>query len=141
MGIFDKLFGGGDPEAKAKKAAEKEFRREAEVLEDLKRADGLFQQALGNVHDARSYDARSKAAISLVLSSHYDYGIKAWSSIANDFPDEASSALQQVGTCYHLKKDYRAALEAYGRAIRAGYDPDRISDSIESATQSLEGKA
>jgi tetratricopeptide (TPR) repeat protein len=141
MGLFDKIFGGGDPEAKAKKDAEKERRRQEEALEARKRADDLLEKALGNVADARSYDARSKAAISLVMSSHYDHGVLAWSAIAQDFPDEAGGALQQVGTCFHLKKDFRGALEAYAKAIRAGYDPDLISDSIDEATKSLQAMA
>jgi tetratricopeptide (TPR) repeat protein len=140
MGFFDKLFGGGDPEVKAKKQAEKEQRKLEEARQELEQAEHLLQTALGNNADGRSYSARSKAAISLVMSSHYDHGIKAWNAIATDFPDEAGDAIQQVGACYHLKKDYRSALEAYGRAIKAGYDHDLIADSIEEATKSLEGR-
>jgi TolA-binding protein len=138
MGLFDKLFGGGDPEAKAKKAEAKAKRDAEEAAEAKDRADNLLQTALGNKPEARSSSARTKAAISLVLSSHYDHGIEAWQSIAFDFPSEAAGALHQVGTCFHLKKDYRSALEYYGRAIKAGMDSDSISDSIESATASLE---
>lgn len=139
MGFFDKLFGGGDPEAKAKKQAEKEQLKLEEAKQEQERAEQTLQTALGNNPDARSYSARSKAAISLTMSSQYDNGIKAWESIARDFPEEAGDAIQQVGACYHLKKDYRSALEAYARAIKSGYDHDLIADSIEEATKSLEG--
>jgi tetratricopeptide (TPR) repeat protein len=138
MGLFERLFGGGSPDAKARKAEEKARREAEEQAERRAKGDQLLQIALGTQANARSYDARSKAAISLVISSLYDHGIKAWESIARDFPNEAPSALQQVGACHHLKKDYRAALEAYARAIKAGYDPDLIADSIESATKGLD---
>lgn len=140
MGFFNNLFGGGDPEVKARKQAEKEQRKLEEAKQEQERAEQTLQTALGNNAEARSYGARSKAAISLGMSSQYDFGIQAWEAIARDFPEEAADAIQQVGAFYHIKKDYRSAIEAYARAIKAGYDHDLIADSIEEATKSLESK-
>lgn len=138
MNFFERLFS-GDPDAKARRAEAKARREAEDAAEADTRAHALLLTAQGEDREARSYQARSKAAISLVLSCRYDQGLLAWESIAQDFPDHADSALQQVGACHHLKKDYAAAINAYHRAIDAGLDPAFVDDSIESARVALAG--
>lgn len=141
MGLFSKLFGGGTPEEKAARAAEKaaaRARREAEEqAEKDARSRELFERALGNDAENSSLEARSKAAIKLVLANETAKGREAWLAIARDHPDELPEALQQVGVCYHLDKNYRAALENYEAAIRVGANADHLADNIAEARKGL----
>ena len=43
---------------------------------------------------------------------------------------DLADALEQVGVCYHLDKDYRSALENYEAAIRVGADAGHLADNI-----------
>jgi tetratricopeptide (TPR) repeat protein len=141
MGFFSKLFGGGSPEERAAKAqakAEARARREEEErAEKAAEAEALLQRALGNDPADTSLNVRRKAAIRLVLASQTAKGREAWLSIARDHPDELAEALEQVGVCYHLDKDYRSALENYEAAIRVGADAGVLADNIAEARKGL----
>lgn len=141
MGLWSKLFGGGSPEERAAKAqakAEARARREAEELaEKAAEADALLQRALGKDPAETSLAARRKAAIKLVLANQTAKGREAWLAIARDFPDELADALEQVGVCHHLDKDYRSALENYEAAIRVGADAGILADNVAEARKGL----
>jgi tetratricopeptide (TPR) repeat protein len=141
MGWFGNLFGGGSPEEKAARAQAKADARAARDAEDQSeksaRTAALFERALGNDPENSSSDARQKAAIKLVLANETDKGREAWLSISRDYPNELAHALEQVGVCYHLEKDYRAALENYESAIRVGADADHLADNIAEARKGL----
>lgn len=141
MRFFGNLFGGGTPEQKAAKAAAKaeaRARRDAEELaEKQARTDDLFARAMGNDPENSSCDARRKAAIKLVLANDTARGREAWLAISRDYPTELGDALEQVGVCYHLDKDYRAALENYEAAIRVGANADHLADNIDEARKGL----
>lgn len=141
MGFLSKLFGGASPEEKAAKAAAKaeaRARREAEEqAEKAAEAEALLGQAMGLDPAQASLDARRKAAIKLVLKNQTELGREAWLSISRDFPTELSDALEQVGVCYHLDKNYRAALENYEAAIRLGANADHLADNIAEARKGL----
>ena len=141
MGWFGNLFGGGSPEEKAARAQAKADARAARDAEDqaekLTRIKALFERALGNDPENSSNDARQKAAIKLVLANETEKGREAWLSISRDYPNELAHALEQVGVCYHLEKNYRAALENYESAIRVGADADHLADNIAEARKGL----
>jgi tetratricopeptide (TPR) repeat protein len=141
MGWFSTVFGGGSPEEKAAKAAAK---AEARARQDAERAaekagqmNRLFETAMGKDAANCSCDARQKAAIKLVVNGETALGREAWLSISRDHPGELALALEQVGVCYHLEKDYRAALENYEAAIRVGANADQLSDNINEARKGL----
>jgi tetratricopeptide (TPR) repeat protein len=141
MGFWSKLFGGGSPEERAAKAqakAEARALREAEAqAEGAAEAEVLLQRALGNDPADTSLGARRKAAIKLVLANQTAKGREAWLAIARDYPDELADALEQVGVCYHLDKDYRSALENYEAAIRVGADAGILADNVAEARKGL----
>lgn len=141
MGIFGNLFGGGTPEEKAAKAEAKAAARAArdaeEAAEKAERTRELFECALGNDPENSSNDARRKAAIKLVLANETAKGREAWLSISRDYPGDLADALEQVGVCYHLEKNYRAALENYEAAIRVGANADHLADNIDEARKGL----
>ncbi len=141
MGFWSNLFGGGSAEEKAASAAAKanaRAMREAEELDEkAARAKVLFERALGQDRDNCSCEARRKAAIKLVLSNETALGREAWLSISRDFPNELADALEQVGVCYHLEKDYRSALENYEAAIRVGAEAGHLADNIAEARKGL----
>jgi len=143
MGFFSKLLGGGTPEEKAARVANKaaaRARREAEEqAEKGARSRELFERALGNDVDYSSLEARRKAAIKLVLAGETAKGREAWLAISRDYPSELAFALEQVGVCHHLDKDYRAALENYEAAIRVGADAGHLADNITKARKGLAG--
>ena len=135
------MFGGGTPEEKTAKAlakAEASARREAEdMAEKAARIDELLNRALGNDPENSSNDARRKAAIKLVLANETAKGREAWLSISRDYPNDLADALEQVGVCYHLDKDYRSALENYEAAIRVGADAEHLADNIAEARKGM----
>lgn len=141
MGLWSNLFGGGSPEERAIKAAAKveaKARRDAEAqAEKAAQTSLLFERALGHDPANSSCDARQKAAIKLVLANETAKGREAWLAIARDHPDELAMALEQVGVCYHLDKDYRAALENYEAAIRVGADAGHLADNIVEARKGM----
>ncbi|MFM5908346.1 MAG: hypothetical protein ACKOPO_12310 [Novosphingobium sp.] len=141
MGLFSRLFGGGSPEEKAVKAAAKAEARARQVAERAAEKAGqmnlLFETAMGKDAANCGCDARQKAAIKLVVSGETGLGREAWLSISRDFPGELAFALEQVGVCYHLEKDYRSALENYESAIRLGADADHLADNINEARKGL----
>ncbi len=141
MAFWSNLFGGATPEEKQARAAAKSearARREAdELAEKAARTDELFERALGNDRDNSSCDARRKAAIKLVLANETAKGREAWLSISRDFPTELADALEQVGVCYHLEKNYRSALENYEAAIRVGADAGHLADNIAEARKGM----
>ncbi len=141
MGFWSSLFGGGTPEEKTAKAlakAEARARREAEdMAEKAARIDELLNRALGNDPENSSNDARRKAAIKLVLANETAKGREAWLSISRDYPNDLADALEQVGVCYHLDKDYRSALENYEAAIRVGADAEHLADNIAEARKGM----
>ncbi|MEY4952711.1 MAG: hypothetical protein RL299_1135 [Pseudomonadota bacterium] len=141
MGIFGNLFGGGTPEEKAAKAEAKAAARAArdaeEAAEKAELTRELFERALGNDPENSSNDARRKAAIKLVLANETAKGREAWLSISRDYPGDLADALEQVGVCYHLEKNYRAALENYEAAIRVGADVGMLADNIDEARKGL----
>lgn len=141
MGIFGNLFGGGTPEEKAAKAEAKAAARAArdaqEATEKAERTRELFERALGNDPENSSNDARRKAAIKLVLANETAKGREAWLSISRDYPGDLADALEQVGVCYHLEKNYRAALENYEAALRVGADAGMLADNIDEARKGL----
>lgn len=141
MGFWSSLFGGGTSEEKAAKAlakAEARAKREAdEQAEKANHISELFERALGNESGNSSCDARQKAAIKLVLANETAKGREAWLSISRDYPSELAHALEQVGVCYHLEKNYRSALENYEAAIRVGADAGHLADNIAEARKGL----
>lgn len=141
MGIFGNLFGGGTPEEKAAKAEAKAAARAArdaqEATEKAERTRELFERALGNDPENSSNDARRRAAIKLVLANETAKGREAWLSISRDYPGDLADALEQVGVCYHLEKNYRAALENYEAALRVGADAGMLADNIDEARKGL----
>ena len=141
MGFWSSLFGGGTPEQKAAKAlakAEARARQDAADMADkTARADQLLNRALGNDPENSSNDARRKAAIMLVLANETAKGREAWLSISRDYPGDLADALEQVGVCYHLDKDYRSALENYEAAIRVGADAGHLADNIAEARKGM----
>jgi tetratricopeptide (TPR) repeat protein len=143
MGFWGSLFGGGSAEernARDLARLEKRALRDAEKAADQAAHHlALFERALGNDPDHTSLSARRKAAIDLVLANELAMGREAWLAIARDFPSELGFALEQVGVCYHLKKDYRSALENYEAAIRVGADAGYLADNIAEARKGLAG--
>lgn len=141
MGFWGNLFGGGSTEEKAAKAASKaeaRAKRDAqELAEKAAHSSELFERALGNHPEHCSNDARRKAAIKLVLANETAKGREAWLSISRDYPNDLADALEQVGVCYHLDKDYRSALENYEAAIRVGADAGHLADNIAEARKGL----
>lgn len=138
MGFWSNLFGGGSAEERAAAKANARAMREAdELAEKAARASELFERAMGQDRDNSSCDARQKAAIELVLSNETALGREAWLSISRDFPNELADALEQVGVCYHLEKDYRSALENYEAAIRVGAEAGHLADNIAEARKGL----
>jgi tetratricopeptide (TPR) repeat protein len=141
MGFLSSLFKGSTPEEKAAKAAAKaeaNAKRQAEEnAEKAARSSLLFEQALGNDPANSSVDARRKAAIKLVLSDQTALGREAWLSISRDYPTELADALEQVGVCYHIEKDYRSALQNYEAAVRVGADASHLADNIAEARKGM----
>ncbi len=141
MGWWSTLVGGGSAEERAARAqakADKRAAREAaDAAEKAQRNLGLFDRALGNDPDNTGLAARRKAAISLVLASELTMGREAWLAIARDHPSELAMALEQVGVCYQLEKDYAAALKHYEDAIRVGADAGQLADNIAEARKGL----
>ena len=141
MGLWSSIFGGGTPEEKAEKAANKAIiraKREAdEQAEKAVRIDALFSRALGDDPENGSNFARQQAAIKLVVAKETAKGREAWLSISRDFPHELAFALEQVGVCYHLDKDYQSALDNYEAAIRVGADAGHLADNIAEARKGL----
>ena len=141
MGLWGKLFGEAAPGEKAARAAAKaeaRARREArELAEKAARTHELFERALGHDRENSSCDARRKAAIRLVLANETAKGREAWLAISRDFPTELADALEQVGVCHHLEKNYRAALESYEAAIRVGADAGHLADNIAEARKGM----
>ena len=141
MGFWSSLFGSGTPEQKAAKALAKTEARArqdaADMADKTARADQLLNRALGNDPENSSNDARRKAAIMLVLANETAKGREAWLSISRDYPGDLADALEQVGVCYHLDKDYRSALENYEAAIRVGADAGHLADNIAEARKGM----
>ena len=141
MSFWSTLFGGGSPEEKAARVAAKaEARAKREAQESSEKAamtDELFERALGKDSENCSCDARQKAAIKLVLANETGKGREAWLSISRDYPNELAHALEQVGVCYHLEKNYRSALENYEAAIRVGADAGHLAENIAEARKGL----
>jgi tetratricopeptide (TPR) repeat protein len=141
MGFWSNLFGGGKPEEKAERAASKaeaRAKREAQIAaEKDAHINDLFERALGNDPENCGNNARQKAAIKLVLANETRKGREAWLAISRDFPSELAHALEQVGVCYHLEKNYRAALDNYESAIRVGADAGHLADNINEARKAL----
>lgn len=141
MGLWSSIFGGRTPEEKAEKAANRALdraKREAdEQAEKTARIDTLFNRALGNDSENCSNAARQKAAIKLVVANETAKGREAWLSISRDFPHELAFALEQVGVCYHLDKDYQSALDNYEAAIRVGAEAGHLSENIAEARKGL----
>lgn len=50
-------------------------------------------------------------------------------------PSSGGDALEQVGVCYHLEKDYASALDNYEAAIRVGADAGHLADNIVGAVR------
>lgn len=143
MGFWSTLFGGGSAEERSAKAQAKADRRAArEAADAAEKAQfhlQLFDQALGNDPENAALGLRTKAAIKLVLANELTMGREAWLAIARDHPSELATALEQVGVCYHLEKDYAAALRHYDDAIRVGADADHLVDNIAEARKGLAG--
>lgn len=141
MGLWSSIFGGRTPEEKAEKAANRALdraKREAdEQAEKTARIDTLFNRALGNDSENCSNAARQQAAIKLVVANETAKGREAWLSISRDFPHELAFALEQVGVCYHLDKDYQSALDNYEAAIRVGAEAGHLSENIAEARKGL----
>jgi tetratricopeptide (TPR) repeat protein len=145
MGFWSDLLGGRSPEARAAKAAAKAAARAQRDAEEKAERDQeirtLFERALGNDPQARSLDARQSAAIKLVVRNETAKGREAWLAIARDYPGELAMALEQVGVCYHLEKDYRLALENYEAAIRVGANAGHLADNMAEARKGLAAQA
>jgi tetratricopeptide (TPR) repeat protein len=141
MGWLGNLFGGGSPQEKAARAQAKSearaLRDADEQTEKAARAAELFERALGHDPENAGNDARRRAAIKLVLANETAKGREAWLAISRDYPTELADALEQVGVCYHLEKNYRAALENYEAAIRVGADAGHLADNIAEARKGL----
>ena len=86
------------------------------AADDVRHLDALYRASAGKLHEL---------------------GREAWLSISRDFPTELPDALEQVGVCYHLDKNYRAALENYEAAIRLGANADHLADNIAEARKGL----
>lgn len=125
MGLWSNLFGKSAPSTAVSDIA------------NSTQIQLLFERALGNDPENNSCDARRKAAMRLVLANETAKGREAWLSISRDFPDELSFALEQVGVCYHLDKDYPAAIENYEAAIRLGSDARRLAETIAEARKGM----
>ncbi len=143
MGFWSTLFGGRSPEEKAAlaqaKADKRAARDAAAAAERAQHNLHLFDRALGNDPENASLGARRKAAIGLVVAGELTMGREAWLAISRDYPSELGMALEQVGVCYHLEKDYAAALDNYEAAIRVGADPDQLADNMAEARKGLAG--
>ncbi len=141
MGFWSNLFGGSTPEERAAGVASQANARarcEArDTAENEARAIELLDRALGNDPGNDSRAARQKAAITLVLANEMAKGREAWLSISRDYPSELSLALEQIGVCYHLEKDYGSALESYQAAIRVGADAGHLADNMEEARKGM----
>lgn len=125
MGLLSSLFGSGAPKAVAPEGT------------NSAQMQLLFERALGNDPKNNSCDTRRKAATKLVLANETVRGRDAWLSISRDYPDELAFALEQVGVCYHLEKNYHAAIENYEAAIRVGSDARRLADTIAQARKGM----
>jgi tetratricopeptide (TPR) repeat protein len=139
MGIFSKLFGGGTPEEKAAKAEARAEREAQEQAEADARAREVLARALGQDPKFNDLKARRNAAIKLVLINQPVMGREAWMSIGRDYPSELADALEQVGVCFQLEKNYREAVNNYEAALRMGADRDRLADNLAEARKGLAG--
>ena len=141
MGFWSKLFGSGTlGDGKPKWSAKAQVRASdyrEQPPEHITELSKLFDSAMGKDPANNSRDARRNAAIKLVLANETEKGREAWLSISRDFPSELPLALEQVGVCYHLEKDYRSAIENYEAAIRLGSDARRLADAIVEARKGM----
>ena len=141
MAWFGSLFGGRALEEKLVTPVHKfevNAKHEAdEQAENTARATELFERALGNDPENCSTDRRRWAAVTLVLTNETAKGREAWLAIARDYPSELADALEQVGVCYHLEKDYQSALENYEAAIRVGASAERMVENMAEARKGL----
>lgn len=129
MGLWSKLFGGSE-EARQARAERQAAEREAAMQRH-------FARALGNDPDHASLNDRRKAAIQLVMAFETAKGREAWLAIARDFPAELADALEQVGVCHHIDRNYAAAIESYEAAIRVGAEPTHLADNLGEARKAL----
>ena len=130
MGLFGKMFGGGDPEAKARKA-------EAKAEREQQHLNRLLECALGNDPARPDADSRMTAALDLFLAEKYAIARDGYHSIVQDCPDRAGDMLGQVGACHHMQGEYEAAIEAYEAAIAAGGDIDVMQDNIRESREAM----
>lgn len=135
MGIWSNLFGGGPPNEPG--AAATGLRDAGDGPGRSETIPSLFERALGRDPQHRTREARRRAAIGLVLANETAKGREAWLAIARDFPGELADALEQVGVCYHLEKDFGSALENYAAAIRVGANAAVLADNIAEARRGL----
>lgn len=135
MGIWSNLFGGGPPIEPGAEATGPRNAENGPVRSET--VPSLFERALGRDPQHRTREARRRAAIGLVLANETAKGREAWLAIARDFPGELADALEQVGVCYHLEKDFGSALENYAAAIRVGANAAVLADNIAEARRSL----
>lgn len=129
MGWWSRLFGGS--------AEDRRLRAERQAAERAEIMQRHFVRAVGDDPEHASLSARRKAAIQLVMAFETAKGRAAWLAIARDFPSELPDALEQVGVCHHIDKDYAAAIESYEAAIRVGAEPTHLADNLNEARAAL----
>ena len=129
MGWWSRLFG-GSAEARSARAD----RQAAERAQTIQRH---FARALGDDPDHASLTERRKAAMQLVMAFETAKGREVWLAIARDFPGELADALEQVGVCHHIDKNYAAAIDSYEAAIRVGAEPAHLADNLGEARKAL----
>lgn len=132
MGFWDKLFGRESHGGEAAIGYD-----EQDVAKPVPRITDLFERAIGNDPDHCGLDARQKAANALMLANETSSAREAWLSIARDYPDVLARTLQQVAVCYHLERNFLAAIENYEAAIRVGADPELLAVHIIEARKGI----
>jgi tetratricopeptide (TPR) repeat protein len=132
MGLLSKFFGGKDTGVQS----EEDIERAQKTADAV--ADQLLQIALGKNPGVVVYNGRSKAAMGLMTQSDYARAKLAWESLIEDCPEHLAYSLKFLGMNYQLQCNYRAALDTYDRAIKAGLDPSVVANSIQTARAGLE---
>lgn len=117
MGFFDFIFG-------------------KNTLED----GAKLQDALRIETSGDDVSSRLNAAARLMTSRKFDEAIAAYDKIGVDFPDEAGTALGQIGAAYFFKGNFERAIAAYVTARDHGADAGMMDDNIWEACEALAKK-
>lgn len=114
MGFFGKLFGKRSPEERAQR--EEQQRQQARA-------------AWAMAHRGGDLEAMQQAAHVLADARLGDEYVRALESIAERFPDERSTQLNNIGVHYYFEQEYERALTYYTRSYLAEEEGGSAAES------------